>query len=526
MVQGGRLLRVSVSSLVLVATIMPTQAAVWWCAVSQDSDLKESPTIPITTPFQGPQMGNTLTIGHQAGTAASWPTVFVLYSSGYIRMQPACVPDGKLGTSYVLGPAYWFGPNEGDYAHHPLLSSITMTGDLETGSVLTINADGVVGDFTTHYTLRVFTPTARRMECKVIQSAVCHSAFGVDTTRQTEHQGFKLTQLSSYYCDPLNNDANTFLCLGASGYHRLPLSNTEGLVDPAPEPLARNRVELVGCGAQCWEGFKPNAVITLAGGVPLADCTAQGNVRPGTVPDEHNVAPDNVGAWINWDRAPKSFSPGMAPPDVTYRLTAQTSPQPQSWAPLGDQIARDAPLKLVFDLPMRKSLLQSKFSITPSVTGKFSWPDASTLVFTPSVPLVPETTYRVRLQKGATPTDGHPAAAALGWVFRTVPAAPPPPPALVATMTVQTARQPGAALVVNLSAAATVEVAIHNLAGRLVARLASQDLPSGGSTLLWDGRSNALGGTRTPPGAYLVRLTARNSSGQQAQSLARLDLRH
>jgi hypothetical protein len=77
-------------------------------------------------------------------------------------------------------------------------------------------------------------------------------------------------------------------------------------------------------------------------------------------------------------------------------------------------------------------------------------------------------------------------------------------------------------LIVSLSAPATVEVVIYNLAGRPVASLRARDLPAGLGTLLWDGRSVA--GTSVPAGGYLARVTARTADGLEARAPAAVSL--
>lgn len=81
----------------------------------------------------------------------------------------------------------------------------------------------------------------------------------------------------------------------------------------------------------------------------------------------------------------------------------------------------------------------------------------------------------------------------------------------------------GAAITVNLSSPAAVEVEIRNLSGRLVGMLAPQELSAGVSNLLWNGSS--VNGTAVPGGTYLLKIVARGSAGAQAQALANLAVR-
>jgi M6 family metalloprotease-like protein len=95
--------------------------------------------------------------------------------------------------------------------------------------------------------------------------------------------------------------------------------------------------------------------------------------------------------------------------------------------------------------------------------------------------------------------------------------------ALTVSATAAPARTEGAAITVNLSAAADVEVQICNLAGRVVGQLPRQQLTAGVSNLLWNGSS--VNGTSVPSGIYLMKVTARGEEGLQAQALSSLSVR-
>lgn len=91
------------------------------------------------------------------------------------------------------------------------------------------------------------------------------------------------------------------------------------------------------------------------------------------------------------------------------------------------------------------------------------------------------------------------------------------PQALALTATAVAGRAGVAQIVVNLTSAADVEVRILNLAGRTVGQLPSRALPSGVSSLLWNGRSTQ--GTKVPAGTYFVEVTGRASDGSQARTI-------
>jgi regulator of RNase E activity RraA len=80
------------------------------------------------------------------------------------------------------------------------------------------------------------------------------------------------------------------------------------------------------------------------------------------------------------------------------------------------------------------------------------------------------------------------------------------------------------ALVFTLSAPASVQAEIVNIAGRVIRELPVGDTsPAGVNALSWDGLSAA--GTAVPNGVYLVRLVARTPDGAQAQAVVTCTVR-
>jgi predicted outer membrane repeat protein len=99
----------------------------------------------------------------------------------------------------------------------------------------------------------------------------------------------------------------------------------------------------------------------------------------------------------------------------------------------------------------------------------------------------------------------------------------------VAALTVSAASAQGLAggrqvLVFALSAPASVQVEIVNIAGRPIRELpVGEECQAGVNTLSWDGYSAA--GTPVPNGVYLVRLVARTDDGAQAQAVVTCTVR-
>lgn len=89
----------------------------------------------------------------------------------------------------------------------------------------------------------------------------------------------------------------------------------------------------------------------------------------------------------------------------------------------------------------------------------------------------------------------------------------------IASLAAQANGLGGATVAFTLSAPATVEAVVLNMAGRPVRQLcAASAMDAGNQSLVWDGR--AAIGIAVPSGSYLVRLTARGTDGSQAHGLA------
>jgi len=87
----------------------------------------------------------------------------------------------------------------------------------------------------------------------------------------------------------------------------------------------------------------------------------------------------------------------------------------------------------------------------------------------------------------------------------------------------QPARRGGAMIAYGLSAPASVQATVFNVAGRLIKTLPTQSGVAGVQQMVWDGRSNM--GTKVPAGRYLVVLRACEKKGEQMQRLLPLSVR-
>jgi lysophospholipase L1-like esterase len=95
-------------------------------------------------------------------------------------------------------------------------------------------------------------------------------------------------------------------------------------------------------------------------------------------------------------------------------------------SPTGTSVNPAAVIAVTFSEAMNPSSSQFAFSLSPSVSGSFSW-SGSTMRYAPGAPLTAQTTYTVTIAATAQSALGVSLAAPVSWSFTT--AAPPPPQA-------------------------------------------------------------------------------------------------
>ena len=99
-------------------------------------------------------------------------------------------------------------------------------------------------------------------------------------------------------------------------------------------------------------------------------------------------------------------------------LVAWGAPGPQADAPpprvfdtvplAGEELALDGPVTFYFDQPMDPATVEGAFSVTPAVPGDLSWPDESTLKFTPTANYDRATAYAFTIGTDAASAEGVP----------------------------------------------------------------------------------------------------------------------
>ncbi len=108
----------------------------------------------------------------------------------------------------------------------------------------------------------------------------------------------------------------------------------------------------------------------------------------------------------------------------TWTLVDTGRPQVLATTPVGNQSTLPTSFTITFSEAMNESSVETAFSVSPAVTGSFSWNAAGTVVtFTPSAPLADGASYAVTVGTGARDLAGNALAQPATFTFAT-PAAP------------------------------------------------------------------------------------------------------
>lgn len=187
-------------------------------------------------------------------------------------------------------------------------------------------------------------------------------------------------------------------------------------------------------------------------------------------------------------------------------------------------VSRTAPIQVTFRSPVVTTTVPSRLSLRlaggAAVSATITWTTpGSVLQFRPTTTLLAGKRYILRLGAGVQLASGETSQWVEQMGFRTGTAA-----TAVSLVAAAAPTAAGCEIRLRLSEGANVSADIRNLAGRVVVALPAQRVPSGASSLLWNGRSAS--GTKAPPGSYLVTVTARTDDGQQAQSCVPLRMTH
>jgi hypothetical protein len=102
----------------------------------------------------------------------------------------------------------------------------------------------------------------------------------------------------------------------------------------------------------------------------------------------------------------------------SFRTGDFTAPEIISYSPIGEDIAVDTQISIIFSKPMNKSRVEASFSISPDIDGEFQW-RGNTLVFIPDNDFKYDTKYNITLSSDAADKWGNQLLDDLSWEFTT-----------------------------------------------------------------------------------------------------------
>lgn len=305
-----------------------------------DSSVSTPMAVAINRADQG--QATLIQIAHRTEAGTSTPEVAVIYASGYVRLKQGADPAVPIpfGSSFVLGPAYW--SDAATYHHNPQLSRLTIDTSWLPHGPLRMQASGANADFAVAYALDLPPPRDGQTRLHVTQTFTATAPITIDPTRQAEHQGLKLAQVSSMFIpssaacadgaqvDCRDSDGVRFIAAdGARRQVAFADLSLPGLILEDPAPLGEPWLDTLHLDDAGWQGNTPNVRIALDELPADRAVTAQGYIADTTDPND-----DNVGVWLHDDGLAAQAWPAGQRAAVGYWLLAQDNP-PDSWADLG-----------------------------------------------------------------------------------------------------------------------------------------------------------------------------------------------
>ncbi len=265
---------------------------------------------PIRLEIEGKFVGSFSRIEfHHPVKGFGWPQVVALDGAGYIRL---CPPVAEWGASFVF-TGYWRG---GRYFHTLKIERLNAHLDPKDRAVLMLEGEAVddpANPFlkAPDFTIRLYKPGANHVGVGIWYSLVALKDFEVDKSRQEKGEGFKVAQFSSMFISEKVFDSDE----ASHGKVRAKFKGF-GWIFPSPVRMKGKFVYLRHTPKPKGRKDKPDCDIQLET-PPFSECSVQGWIAATTDPSQ-----DNVGLWINWDKAPLRMAKGMKVGFFNYYLHA------------------------------------------------------------------------------------------------------------------------------------------------------------------------------------------------------------
>lgn len=217
------------------------------------------------------------------------------------------------------------------------------------------------------------------------------------------------------------------------------------------------------------------------------------------------------------------LTPGITRPNSTpvnwsenYWFRTTAGPAIIGNGPRGVTVGPTAVIAVTFDQTMNRASAQTAFSVSPAVTGTFTW-SGKRMTFRPTGGLQAGTHYDVTVGWRARSAAGLTMGRAFSWDFKTSPSS------RAAFVAAPAANQTssGVAISFTLSNPANVSVIVSNLAGRQIAQV-GDECAAGANTLMWNARGT--NGVAVPSGNYLLTVEAAGPTGDRQRTILPLRL--
>jgi PKD domain len=315
-----------------------------WIVARQASAVPEDP-FQVTVNGINCGTAKLLTFASRVTGTTGYPQVFVINSSGYLRIKAGADPSPPIpfGQSLVLGPAI-----TGTSASfpgttlffNPQLQSVSIdTSPLNpdgTGTLLIrLVADDVglpagstksnqIMDMT--WEIRLYEPTEARTQADVAGRFTFTEDVTLDSVRTREFQSFRLVQISTLYIDGGSHDVDALRFRGTAGLvHLFYAPELAGMLLP-PSPVHLDPANPVFESLHTDDQGAPNGNTPSYRIIGLRTMGTAGPITPraffvATV----DVNDDNLGAWLH-QSPPQAILAAGTTGRIEYGIVATTDP--------------------------------------------------------------------------------------------------------------------------------------------------------------------------------------------------------
>lgn len=318
-----------------------------WIIAPQNASIPEA---PFEYRVDGNIRGTTklLTFASRVAGSLQYPQVFVINSSGFLRIKAGADPAPPLpfGQSIVLGPAIFgtsasfpattlfFNPQVQTVSVNTSQLNIDGTGTLliqiiANDSNLPANSTKTNQIMNLTWNITLHEPTNTETQVDVAGDFTFTEAFTPDPVRTAEFQSFRLYQISSMYIDDARHDVDALRYRDAGGIAQLSYApNLAEMLLPQP-PTALDSANPIFESLHTDDNGAPN------GNTPSYRITVMQTTGPLTgaitprafFAASNNVNDDNLGAWLHQDPS-LAIIPAGTMGTIDYSIVATTDPLP------------------------------------------------------------------------------------------------------------------------------------------------------------------------------------------------------